>query len=76
MPCSSKGISVEMTYAFTDLEGFCTIFVSFREIGSESRTFVVPAWRGDSVCVSFFQYLAMILNQKKSQLLLREDISM
>ena len=73
MPCSSKGISVEMTYAFTDLEGFCTIFVSFREIGSELRTFVVPAWRGDSVCVSCFQYLAMILNQKK---LLQKDISM
>ena len=65
MSCNSRGISVEMTYAFTGLEGFCTIFVSFREIGAESRTFVVSAWRGDSVCVSCFQYLAMILNQKK-----------
>ena len=54
-----------MTSAFSDLEGFCTIFVSFREIGSESRTFVAPALRGDSVCVSCFQYFAMILNQKK-----------
>ena len=64
MPRSRRGKSVEMTSAFIGLEGFCTIFVSFTEIGAESRTFVVSAWYGDSVCVSSFQYLAMILNQK------------
>ena len=65
MSRSSRVISVQMTSAFTGVEGFCTIFVFIREIGAESRTFVVAAWRGDSVCVSCFQYLAMILNQKK-----------
>ena len=65
MSRSSRGISVQMTSAFTGVEGFCTIFVFIREIGAESRTFVVPAWHGDSVCVYCFQYLAMILNQKK-----------
>ena len=65
MPRSRRGKSVEMTSAFIGFEGFCTIFVSFREIGAESRTFGVSAWYGDSVCVSCFQYLAIILNQKR-----------
>ena len=53
MSRSSRGISVQMTSAFTGVEGFCTIFVFIREIGAQSRTFVVPAWRGDSVCPVF-----------------------